>query len=60
MKLFKEIHQDTIDLAMDIHRNQDLTFLIPTRFFSAENAQLAMTLNAFVNYGKEKKISKGL
>ncbi|RPI75920.1 MAG: hypothetical protein EHM45_14225 [Desulfobacteraceae bacterium] len=52
--LFAEVlSQKTLDLIGRLNREHKSTFLIPTRFISAENAQLAYLVDAYCNHKRQ-------
>lgn len=56
--IYKDISQETLDLVQKLNKQKESTFIIPTRFISSENAQLAYLLNEYYNYGREEGIKK--
>lgn len=52
-QLYQPISQKTLEIIENLNREEKPTFLIPTRFISKENAQLAFLLNAYCNQGRD-------
>lgn len=51
--LYHPVSEKTLKIIEEINCEEKPTFLIPTRFISRENAQLAFLLNEYYNYGRE-------
>lgn len=56
--IYKDLSMETLDLIQRLNKQKESTFLIPTRFISSENAQLAYLLNEYYNYGREENQKK--
>lgn len=54
-KLFDKVSKETLNILKEIVLEKKPTFLIPTRFISKENVQLAFLINEYLNYGKNDK-----
>lgn len=54
-KLFNKVSKETLNILKEIVLEKKPTFLIPTRFISKENVQLAFLINEYLNYGKDDK-----
>lgn len=50
--IYNSISSDSLELIKKLNLDHKCTFLIPTRFISKENAQLAYLLNEYYNIGK--------
>ncbi|HEX9061505.1 MAG TPA: aminotransferase class III-fold pyridoxal phosphate-dependent enzyme [Clostridia bacterium] len=56
--LYKDMSMDTLSLVQRLNQQRESTFLIPTRFISSENAQLAYLLNEYYNFGRDESQKK--
>ena len=56
--IYKDLSMETLGIIQRLNEQREATFLIPTRFISSENAQLAYMLNEYYNLHRNESDRK--